>query len=179
MSGYDPDDLRTHQRAWRRGLEIARDSCRIPSGVDERKYWEHEIKVFDRTMEAICGEPGGAPICDVKVVRQIAAAPAEHADGPGSWWGEFNPWQYHAVHVPVDGLAKALGHDRVPEYWLAYSSRLDGYLLRQPGGELLAGVRYGPYENNYLSPSAVSPEQQEALRSLAERAEEEPEGPRP
>ena len=179
MNGYDPDDLRTHHRAWRRALEIARDSCRLPSGVDERTYWEHELKVFDRTMGAICGDPGGVPICEVKVVRQIAAAPSEHPEGPGNWWGEFNPWQHHAVHVPVDDLARALGHDRVPDYWLAYSSRLDGYLLRQPGGEILAGVRYGSCESEYLSPAAFSPEQQGALRALAERAEAELAAPRP
>lgn len=69
MSGYDPDDLRTHSRNWRQALEIARDSCRLPSESDDRAYWEHEIKVFDRTMKGLLGDLDGAPITDVKLVR--------------------------------------------------------------------------------------------------------------
>jgi len=67
-------------------------------------------------------------------------------------------------------LLRPFGHDLVPQQWLAYSFRLDGYLLRQPGGEFLVGLRYGSYESDYLSPAAFSPDQQKALRALAERA---------
>lgn len=171
MSGYDPDDLRTHGRAWRRALEIARDSCRLPSGADDRSYWEHEIKVFDRTMKGLLGGLDGAPITDVKLVRGIPSEPARHPDGPGKWWGEFNPWHWEAIYVPVEELAAALGHERVPVQWLSHSARLDGYLLRQPGGEYLVGVRYGSDGGEYLTPAAFAPAQQEALRALAESAE--------
>ncbi|WP_206146746.1 hypothetical protein [Burkholderia sp. Tr-20390] len=53
-----PDDFRTHHSAWREGLAIARDwSVVQPPDVDDRAYWEHELKAYDRAFAAIGIKP--------------------------------------------------------------------------------------------------------------------------
>lgn len=164
MTGYDPDDLRTHQTAWRKALEIARDG----SDADDRSYWEHEIEVFDRTLMAITGGPNGNRIRELKAGTEPAREPKEHPDGYGKWWHDHNPWAQNAIYVPVGELARALGHPDVPEHWLAYSGRLDAYILPQPNGFLHAGVRYGTAGEQYLSPNTYSKLAQEELLRLAD-----------
>lgn len=44
----DLDDLFSHRSAWGDALFIARDKA---TSDDDRSYWEHEIKVFNRTFE--------------------------------------------------------------------------------------------------------------------------------
>ena len=48
------EDLVTHHRAWRNALEIARDTALGSThDFDDRGYWEHEIKAFDRTFNTL------------------------------------------------------------------------------------------------------------------------------
>lgn len=51
----DPfEDLKTHRRIWRNALEGMRDTA-PPSAedFDDRGFWEHEIRAFDRTFDAL------------------------------------------------------------------------------------------------------------------------------
>lgn len=52
MSGeIDFSDLITHRAAWRHALEIARDNAEVRApDIDDRAYWERELRVFDRTI---------------------------------------------------------------------------------------------------------------------------------
>lgn len=93
--------------------------------------------------------------------------PEEHPDGPGGWWPASNPWHARAIYLPVEDLSLALGHESVPSHWMDYGTRLDAYLLPQPSGSILAGVRYGPGGADYLSPWCEDSTVQEALREIA------------
>lgn len=44
-----PDDLFSHRSAWHHGLTILRDTAEM----EDKSYWQHEIKVFDRTFNAL------------------------------------------------------------------------------------------------------------------------------
>lgn len=46
-----PDDLFSHEDAWRSAIEEMRDNApsKTEDGNDDRSYWEHELNVFDRT----------------------------------------------------------------------------------------------------------------------------------
>ena len=51
----DPfEDLKTHRRVWRNALEGMRDTAH-PSAedFDDRGFWEHEFRAFDRTFDAL------------------------------------------------------------------------------------------------------------------------------
>lgn len=49
-----PDDLFSHQDAWRRALELLRDTAEVtPPDIDDRAYWQHELDVFDRVFAAL------------------------------------------------------------------------------------------------------------------------------
>jgi len=42
-------DIKTHYSAWREALVIARDNAEVKlPDIDDRSYWEHEIKALDR-----------------------------------------------------------------------------------------------------------------------------------
>ncbi|WP_321820896.1 MULTISPECIES: hypothetical protein [unclassified Burkholderia] len=56
--GAIPDDFRTHHAAWREALVIARDRAIVrPPDVDDRSYWEHECRAYDRAFASIGIEP--------------------------------------------------------------------------------------------------------------------------
>lgn len=49
-------DLATHRASWRDALEIARDTTPLSTDeTDDRSYWEHELRAFDRTFDALVG----------------------------------------------------------------------------------------------------------------------------
>lgn len=68
-----------------------------------------------------------------------------------TFWSEDNPWADRLLSVDVAAIADA---DDIAGRGLG--DRLDGYLLEQPNGTLVAGVRYGPEPGDYLSLSAGS-----------------------
>lgn len=48
------EDLFTHHDAWRKALVMARDNSPEPTvDIDDAKYWQHEIDVFDETYAKI------------------------------------------------------------------------------------------------------------------------------
>lgn len=53
-----PDDFFTHKHSWRAALEFARDNSAFKTeDSDDRAYWEHELRAFDRAyaeLEAQC-----------------------------------------------------------------------------------------------------------------------------
>lgn len=59
QSGKLPEDLFTHKDAWRAALE-----CALVTVVDtdcendNKSYWEHELKVFDRVFAALEAQNG-------------------------------------------------------------------------------------------------------------------------
>lgn len=47
-------DLETHRSAWRNAIEIARNHARVePPDLDDKSYWNHELRAFDRTFDAL------------------------------------------------------------------------------------------------------------------------------
>lgn len=56
-------DLETHRSAWRNALEISRSHARVdPPDVNDKAYWDHELRAFDRTFDALVGsEPVAGP----------------------------------------------------------------------------------------------------------------------
>jgi hypothetical protein len=49
-----PDDLFSHEEAWRSALVIAKNHAeQSPPDIDDKSYWEHEIKVFDRVWKQL------------------------------------------------------------------------------------------------------------------------------
>ncbi|MCA8228231.1 hypothetical protein [Burkholderia vietnamiensis] len=56
--GAIPDEFRTHHAAWHKALGIARDQAivRAPD-VDDKAYWEHELRAFDRAFASVGIEP--------------------------------------------------------------------------------------------------------------------------
>lgn len=48
-TAHAPEDFYTHQRAWRDAI-VGMMNLAKPAGVDhdDRAYWEHELKAFDR-----------------------------------------------------------------------------------------------------------------------------------
>jgi hypothetical protein len=56
-------DLETHRDAWRKAIEISRGHARIePPDVDDKTYWDHELRAFDRSFDALIGsEPVAGP----------------------------------------------------------------------------------------------------------------------
>jgi hypothetical protein len=52
--GAIPDDFMTHREAWRKALETARDHAKVSApDVDDKAYWERELRAFDRAFAAI------------------------------------------------------------------------------------------------------------------------------
>jgi len=94
-------------------------------------------------------------------------------------WHEHNPWGDRAVYVPVEEMANCVagGTIRLPDgsiegrtaefvliHWQEqFGHRLDAYILPQPSGRHLLGVRFGPEGPQYLSSEAGDPEKVEAL----------------
>lgn len=53
------EDCRTHERAWRSALELAKARAVVePPDLDDQSYWQHEIKAFDRTFAALKVQTG-------------------------------------------------------------------------------------------------------------------------
>jgi hypothetical protein len=49
-----PDDLFSHKYAWLYALQAARDTALVdPPDINDRSYWVHEIKVFQRVYAAL------------------------------------------------------------------------------------------------------------------------------
>jgi hypothetical protein len=49
-----PDDLFSHKYAWLYALQAARDTALVdPPNINDRSYWVHEIKVFQRVYAAL------------------------------------------------------------------------------------------------------------------------------
>lgn len=47
-------DLESHRAAWRNGLEIARNHAEVsPPDIDDKSYWDHQLRAFDRTFGAL------------------------------------------------------------------------------------------------------------------------------
>ncbi|NTF17531.1 hypothetical protein G6L37_03910 [Agrobacterium rubi] len=47
----DFTDLMSHRAAWRQALELAIESAEVRApDIDDKAYWTHELKVFDRTV---------------------------------------------------------------------------------------------------------------------------------
>ncbi|KVV07447.1 hypothetical protein [Burkholderia ubonensis] len=58
FAGYSPraipDDFLTHHASWREALVIARDRAIVqPPDVDDRSYWDHELRAYDRAFASI------------------------------------------------------------------------------------------------------------------------------
>lgn len=71
-------------------------------------------------------------------------------------WFFENPWRQNAVFVPMDKFIRST----IGAYaWRArierqYGDKLDAYILRQPDGSMLDGIRYGERPDQYLSPDS-------------------------
>ncbi|WP_334043574.1 hypothetical protein [Burkholderia ambifaria] len=95
-----PDDFRTHHFVWREGLVIARDTAIVqPPDVDDRAYWEHELKAYDRAFAAI----GIKPVQELPaigiVTGNVAGAPVVMlADGYNGHMVRFD-----ANPIEIDG----------------------------------------------------------------------------
>lgn len=84
-----PDDLFSHESAWRSAIEEMRDNApsHTEDGNDDRSYWEHELAVFDRTWTALraleaalqAGVPSGW-----KLVPEICTKEMSHA-----FWAKY------------------------------------------------------------------------------------------
>lgn len=47
-------DLITHRSAWRNALKIAQQHAEVKApDIDDKAYWAHELRAFDRTFQAI------------------------------------------------------------------------------------------------------------------------------
>jgi len=95
------------------------------------------------------------------------------------YWREHNPYDDAAVYVPLEEMAECVAGGwiglgdgttvrKTPEFvysrWIEqYGERLDAYVLPQPNGRHLLGVRYGSEGSQYLSSEAGDPEKVEAL----------------
>ncbi|ERJ38767.1 hypothetical protein L810_6984 [Burkholderia sp. AU4i] len=95
--GSIPDGFRSNHEAWRLALNIALDRAkRQDPDVDDKAYWEHEIRAFDRAFESV-----GIRLPDAKLLhvteKQLEAVKAagfkvhlgSATDGPelnGRWW---------------------------------------------------------------------------------------------
>lgn len=56
------DDLESHRAAWRNGLEIARSHAQVsPPDIDDKSYWDHELRAFDRTFGALLPDHANRP----------------------------------------------------------------------------------------------------------------------
>lgn len=64
-------------------------------------------------------------------------------------WHFDNPWRQKAVYVPLP-LLVPINHQRFSDF----GDKVDAYLLEQPDGSILAGIRYGEKPEQYL---ALSP----------------------
>lgn len=52
--GAIPEDFRTHHASWREALVIAHDNARVQSpDVDDKGYWAHELRAYDRAFASI------------------------------------------------------------------------------------------------------------------------------
>ncbi|PRD96816.1 hypothetical protein C6P88_02590 [Burkholderia contaminans] len=52
--GSIPDGFRSNREAWRLALTIARDLAKVHGpDVDDKAYWEHEIRAFDRAFASV------------------------------------------------------------------------------------------------------------------------------
>ncbi|MCA8228313.1 hypothetical protein [Burkholderia vietnamiensis] len=52
--GAIPEDFRTHHASWREALVIAHDNARVQApDVDDRGYWAHELRAYDRAFASI------------------------------------------------------------------------------------------------------------------------------
>ncbi|MEH2517393.1 hypothetical protein V1279_002966 [Bradyrhizobium sp. AZCC 1610] len=66
-------------------------------------------------------------------------------------WHFDNPWRDKAIYVPLAHLVP-INHQR---YQADLGDKLDAYLLPQPDGTFVAGIRYGKEGEQYISPSPM------------------------
>lgn len=66
-------------------------------------------------------------------------------------WNDFNPWARTCIYISYDEMREILGQNLQDETLAAYGSRLDAYILPQPGGTYCFGIRYGAEPGEYLS----------------------------
>lgn len=71
-------------------------------------------------------------------------------------WHDHNPWADRLIYLPdLEELSACLDSanpTRHLDRWLNEHSKLDAYLIRNPNGFHSCGLRYGPEEDQYLSP---------------------------
>lgn len=55
-----PHDFYTHRKAWRKALEIAEiNGRRERPDIDDKAYWRHELRAFDRAFNSLPPAPEG------------------------------------------------------------------------------------------------------------------------
>jgi hypothetical protein len=48
------EDLLSHRDPWRKAMVIAKTHAEFaPPEVDDRSYWDHQLRAFDRTFDAL------------------------------------------------------------------------------------------------------------------------------
>lgn len=52
------EDLRTHRDAWRGAIA---DKCTPFGSDDDGSYWDHELRAFDRTFDALTPRKDAPP----------------------------------------------------------------------------------------------------------------------
>lgn len=71
-SGVVPDDFHSHRSAWRNALVIARERAKVsPPDVDDKAYWEHEIRAYDRAFDGLESDEQKRKLVDERILKVL------------------------------------------------------------------------------------------------------------
>lgn len=79
-------------------------------------------------------------------------------------WHDYNPWADTCLYIP--SIAEVMGHEYERKILIELGAKLDAYILPQPNGTYLFGIRYGKEGPDYLSPFIHTKEKQDCLEYL-------------
>jgi len=81
-----PDDFYSHKYAWLAALQIARDAAEVsPPDIDDKSYWEHEIKAFQRAYaELESAAPKQAEPAEKRKLYECTGCGHLHEEKPSS-----------------------------------------------------------------------------------------------
>lgn len=85
-----PDDLFSHEDAWRAAIEEMRDNApsKTEDGNDDRSYWQHELDVFNRTWALLRSPAGAGKVTDIQL-EAYDAGYLPSASASVEWWQDY------------------------------------------------------------------------------------------
>lgn len=164
------DDQHIHELHLRKlkdhGFILCDGYVKPPDGMGDFSAGELSRKLFEEARREISDSR-----LDIKPVPMPEPASGTIQAGDGPFWHDQNPWNDHIIYVWPQELAECVFHlgklmttsdgvvictpERMLAHWRQYGNKLDAYILT--GKVITAGIRYGPYGPDYLSPDFSLP----------------------